>query len=48
MGWKAWDAYDSEARERWKAARWRYRWFAIALLAAIFWYICNLWFTSVG
>jgi len=37
MGWKAWDAYDREAHERWKALLWRdrYDWRAIAGLALV-------------
>jgi len=37
MGWKAWDAYDREAHERWKALPWRERcdWHAIAGLALV-------------
>jgi hypothetical protein len=25
MGWRAWDAYDAAARERWRALPWRER-----------------------
>jgi hypothetical protein len=25
MGWRAWDAYEREANERWKAMPWRDR-----------------------
>lgn len=40
MGWRAWDAYESEARERWRALPWRerYGWNffrAVAVLAVI-------------
>jgi len=35
MGWRAWDAYDREARERWKALPWRerYNWRTIGGIA---------------
>jgi endonuclease YncB( thermonuclease family) len=39
MGWRAWDAYEREAHERWKALPWRERYsrqklWLIALLLA--------------
>jgi hypothetical protein len=46
MGWHAWDAYDQEAKDRWRALPWRerYSWNRIAifvliaaLAALIFW-----------
>jgi hypothetical protein len=46
MGWRAWDAYDQEANERWRALPWRerYSWrpiaifaLAAALVAALLW-----------
>lgn len=46
MGWRAWDAYDREAHERWKALPWRERYklsniaaiIVVAIVAAIMWY----------
>jgi hypothetical protein len=37
MGWRAWDAYDTEAKERWRALPWRqrYSWRRVALFALI-------------
>ena len=37
MGWRAWDAYEREALERWRALPWhkRYRWQGIALFTLI-------------
>jgi len=37
MGWRAWDAYDQEAKERWRALPWheRYNWRAIAVVALL-------------
>ena len=37
MGWRAWDAYDREAHERWKALHWRerYSWRGLVVFALI-------------
>jgi hypothetical protein len=37
MGWRAWDAYERDAQERWRALPWRerYSWRRIAILALI-------------
>lgn len=37
MGWRAWDAYEQDAEDRWRALPWRerYSWRGIAALALI-------------
>jgi hypothetical protein len=37
MGWRAWDAYDRDAKDRWRALQWRerYNWRRIAVFALI-------------
>jgi len=37
MGWRTWDAYDQDAKERWRALPWRerYNWRAIAVVALL-------------
>jgi hypothetical protein len=37
MGWRSWDAYDQEAKERWRALPWRerYNWYRLAIFALI-------------
>jgi hypothetical protein len=37
MGWRAWDAYEQEAKDRWRALPWRerYNWGRIAIFALI-------------
>ena len=37
MGWQAWDAYDQDAKDRWRALPWRerYNWRGIVAFALI-------------
>lgn len=46
MGWRAWDAYEREAHERWKALPWRerYNWHAIAALALAAFIGVTVWY----
>lgn len=46
MGWRAWDAYEREAHQRWKALPWRerYDWRAIAGIALIAGIAAVVWY----
>ncbi len=46
MGWRAWDAYEREAHERWKALPWRerYDWRAIASVAIVVIVAAAIWY----
>jgi hypothetical protein len=46
MGWRAWDAYDTEGHARWKELPWRerYSWRTIGSIAFLVIIAAALWF----